>query len=178
DFELRGTHIRVFDAPLTLAHLAAHFAQHGFAELRILRQLARAWNSWSDAHAAALALADSIAVGPALDYALSAAAHFGWLVPPPPPRDLSWRARQLLRLLPLHGLTDDPALERSYTRQLLLLLIADPRVLARSIAQRFFPPLDELASTYRKPIGRTLYARYPSYWLRPLIRLVRGIPTS
>jgi hypothetical protein len=173
-FLLRGSALTVFDPPLTLIHLAAHFAQHGFADLRILRELVGAWNAWAPEHErAAFALAASIGLRPALEYALRIAADSGWLGGAAPAR-ISRRARALLWVLPAERLSDRPELETSYVRQLLPLLLADASAIPRSLRNKLFPPLDELASTYRRPIGNSLYPRYVSYLFRPVGRMLRG----
>jgi hypothetical protein len=173
-FVLHGRTFDVFDPALTLNHLAAHFVQHGFSELRILRELASAWNLWGREHGTlAFSLADTIGLRPALDYALNAAALLGLLSHELPP-GISPRARVLLRLLPAGRLANEPALESEYARVLVPLVLADARTVPRSLAQTVFPPLDELASTYGKPIGTALYLRYISYWMRPIGRMLRA----
>jgi hypothetical protein len=178
-FSLRGALVEVFDPALTLSHLAAHFAQHGFAELRILRDLARAWDLWCEPEGShALSLADSIGLRPALEFALQSAAMLGWLRRSAPPAVSSRRARALLRLLPKERLRDEPALQTTYTRRLLALLVGHPRAIPRSTLRNLFPPPDELASLYGIPIDRRLYPRYVGYWLRPAGRLLRRLRSS
>jgi|SoiMethySBSTD1v2_1073268.scaffolds.fasta_scaffold05581_14 putative nucleotidyltransferase-like protein len=172
-FVLRKITCQVFDPSLTINHLAAHFAQNGFAELRILREFARAWNIWAAEHAsAACSLADTIGLRAALDYALSVCTAWSWIEARPEP--ISRRSRAMLQLLPAEKLSDDPALRTSYRRQLLPLLLADPAVVPRSLAHKLFPPFDELASTYAEPMSRRLYPRYVTYLFRPIRRLLRA----
>jgi hypothetical protein len=96
-FDLGGKRVRVFDEPLTLLHLAAHFAQHLFAEQSMFRDVAVAWNLWGATvdREELLALARATELVAVLDFALGAAANLGMLVlPAPEPR--SRRAAHLL----------------------------------------------------------------------------------
>jgi hypothetical protein len=117
-FTLHGMTMRVFDEPLTLLHLAAHFAQHGFSAAWILRDVAAAWNAWHGEidRDALLALARDTGTTHVLAFALRAASDLGLLLAPPP-ATRSWRAAALRRMLPARRLLE-PRPEPDHRRRL------------------------------------------------------------
>ncbi len=171
-FDLGGKGVRVFDEPLTLLHLAAHFAQHLFAERSMLRDVAAAWNLWGATvdRGELLALARATGLAAILDFALGAAADLGMLVLPAP--ELCSRgAARLRRLLPAERLfTERP--EVDHARMLLALLLASPRRIPRWARNLLFPPLENMAVIYGRPASSSLYLRYLTRPFRPVARML------
>jgi len=145
-FTCDGSTVRVFDRPLTLVHLAAHFAQSEFAVRQILRDIAGAWNLWYAGSAAdeAVELARRIGLVDALDFALLAAADLGLLDSAPPPIR-SRRASRLRRFLPAERLCE-PRPTPDYARWFLTLLLVDPSRARIWLKNALFPPLENLAA--------------------------------
>jgi hypothetical protein len=172
-FALRGREVLVFDRPLTILHLAAHFAQHCFAEPKILRDLAWAWNRWGhDTDSAELvALARRTRLIHALDYALRSAAALGML-DSAPPQVCSLRASALLRLLPPQRL-NRPLEQVPYSRMVLALLLAPVGRIPLWGWKLLFPSLENLAVIHDRPVSRHLYLRYLTRPFRPVARLSR-----
>lgn len=157
---LRGTTVRVFDKPLTLLHLAAHYEQHAFCEPRILRDLARAWNVWSAEIdvAALVSLAEELGLQHALDFALQSAAGLGWLDAKPPAIG-SRRAARLRRLLSPAELAT-PRRAGDYARTLGAAVLLDPHRVPRMFLAAVFPPPNRLAAIHDEPVGPKLILRY------------------
>jgi Uncharacterised nucleotidyltransferase len=166
--------INVFDRPLTVVHLAAHFAQADFAVPQTLRDVAQAWNLWyADADPAeALDLARQTGLIHALDFALLSASDLGLLCAAPP-SIASPRAKRLRRLLPARRLwTARPS--HDYVRWLLALLLVEPRRIPARLSRLAFPPLDNLAVIEGRPVSRALYLRYLTRPFRPVLRALGG----
>ena len=172
-FELGARRLRVFDRPMTVVHLAAHFAQSDFAIRSILDDLARAWNLWYASAAeteSVVALARRTGLVHVLDFALMAAADLG-LLDGEPPNIGSRRARRLRRLLPANRLAT-PRPEHDYARKLAMAVLAEPARLPRWLLRGMFPPLENLAAISGRPPSRALYV---SYLTRPLRFAARAI---
>lgn len=164
--------VRVFDRPLTIIHLAAHFAQHLFAVRSILDDVAAAWNCWGAAidHEDLVALAGAAELTAVLDFALSSAADLGMLALPTPELR-SPRAARLRRLLPAEQLfTERP--EVDHMRMLLALLLASPWRIPRWARNLLFPPIENMSVIVGRPVSPALYLRYFTRPLRPLGRLL------
>jgi hypothetical protein len=163
---------RVFDRPLTIIHLAAHFAQHLFAVRSILDDVAAAWNCWGAAidHEDLVALAGAAELTAVLDFALSSAVDLGMLALPTPELR-SPRAARLRRLLPAERLfTERP--EVDHMRMLLALLLASPWRIPRWARNLLFPPIENMSVIVGRPVSPALYLRYFTRPLRPLGRLL------
>lgn len=171
-FDHRGAPVKVFDKPLTVVHLAAHFAQHRFSELRILRDLARAWTLWgASIDAAELeSLAHRTGLVHALDFGLSSAHALGMLESAPPELG-SKRAARLRAWLPAERLAETPP-TRGYWRDLLMLSLADPPNVVRWLLPLLFPPIDNMAAILDRPVSPSLYLRYLTRPFRPLARML------
>lgn len=172
-FQLKSERLLVFDATMTLVHLAAHFAQHECTHPRILEDIAAAWNRW---HAridrADLAQLSSLTgVRPTLAYTLDAVAALGWLTSEPPALD-SLRVPALLGLLPARRLIDPEASQ--YARILFTALLLRPRCAAGWLVGHVLPPIETLAAVHETDVSPWLYLRYASRPFRGLRRLVRG----
>lgn len=167
-FRAIGLDVGVFDRPLTLVHLASHFAQDHFANRQTLRDVAQAWNRWYAEHDASdlVSLAAETGLTHTLDFALLSASDAGLLAGPPPPIG-SRRAARLRRLLPA-GRLFEPRPEKDYRRWLYGLLLTEPRHAARWLRRSAFPPLETLAAWSEKPPSARLYARYLVRPFRPL----------
>lgn len=172
----KGQTLRVFDAPMTLVHLASHFAQHRCTHPRILEDIAAAWNRWhSDIDIADLnALTESTGVRPALVYTLSAVHELGWLKADPPPLH-SRRAKLLETLLPTDRLLASEA--SHYARTLLTAFLLDPRRVPGWLLADVAPPIDRMAAIYQTEVSKRLYLRYPTRPFRALRRLFKGTTT-
>lgn len=152
--------IAVFDRPLTLVHLAAHFALSDFAVPSILVDVAQAWNLWyADSDPGeAIELADRTGLIHVLDFALLAAADLG-LLAGDPPAIRSPRARRLRRFLPARDLAvERPA--HDYGRKAAVAMLAEPRRIPRWLWKMAFPPLENLAAIEKSAPGRMLCVRY------------------
>ncbi|MGH7856329.1 MAG: nucleotidyltransferase family protein, partial [Candidatus Binatia bacterium] len=171
-FELRGERLTVFDRPMTIVHLASHFAQHRFSEPRILRDLAAAWNLWGGSidRSVLFEIARETGLLHALDYTFLSAADRG-LLQAEPPRIGSRRAARLRRWLPASRLGEARP-RHDYARMLLSLLLVDPRRLPRWILRRGFPPIETMAVIYGRPPSPALYLRYLTRPFRPLRRML------
>ncbi len=170
--EVGGTRARVFDAPLTLLHLAAHFVQHGLSETRILKELSSLWELWQhELDARELAeVARATGTLSALAYCARAARELGWLqakVPEELTQDR--RAALLERWVPPSSL-EAPRPSSDYVRAVQSLLLADPRCLPTWLRRHFTPPLDNLAAVYDEPASATLRVRYFTRLFRPLAK--------
>jgi hypothetical protein len=171
-FDLGSRWVRVFDRPLTLIHLAAHFAQHLFAVRSILDDVAVAWNRWGAAidHEDLVALARATELTAVLDFALGSAADLGMLAPPAAEL-CSPRAARLRRLLPAERLFT-PRPEVDHIRMLLALLLVNPRRIPRWARNLLFPPIENLSVIVGRPVSPALYLRYFTRPLRPLARVL------
>jgi Uncharacterised nucleotidyltransferase len=171
-FDLGRRWVRVFDRPLTLIHLAAHFAQHLFAVRSILDDVAMAWNRWGvtiDRDELG-ALARTTGQTAVLDFALGSAADLGILALPAPELR-SPRAARLRRLLPAEQLFT-PRPEVDHVRMLLALLLVNPRRIPRWARNLLFPPIENMSVIVGRPISPALYLRYFTRPLRPLARVL------
>jgi hypothetical protein len=173
-FHWNGRMTQVFDRPLTLVHLAAHFVQSDFAIPQILRDVAVAWNLWYAQSSAddALDLARQTDLIHALDFALRCAADLGWLKTPPPAIG-SARASRLRRLLPADRLWT-PRPVPDYERWLLALLLVDPRRVPRWLRYAMFPPLENLAAIEGAEMSPGLRWRHLVRPFRALARALGG----
>jgi hypothetical protein len=170
--DLGGMTVTVFDKPLTLLHLAGHFEQHAFSDLRILGTFARAWSLWKEEIdvPALVRLARETGLACVLEYALLSARDLGLLTEPMPEIG-SRRVALLRRLLPARRLGEPPP-QVSYGRRLLALLLADPRGILGWLRVLLFPPLETMAVILRRPLSRWLYIRYLTRPLRPVGRIL------
>ena len=175
-FELRGRTLKVFDKPLTVVHLAAHFAQHEFRELRILDDFAAAWSSWqSEIHPIALErLARELGMLPVLDYAFTCARELG-LLTAATPRFGTSRASALRVLLPPANLSRRRP-GHGHAKTLLPLVLADPRRIPAWVRTKLFPPIDNMAVIAGRPVSPALYLRYLTRPFRPLLRALGRQP--
>ena len=171
-FDIGSRWARVFDRPLTLIHLAAHFAQHLFAVRSILDDVAVAWNRWGATidHEDLVALARAAELTAVLAFALGAAADLGMLAVPPP-KLRSPRAARLRRLLPAERLFT-PRPEVDHVRMLLALLLVSPRRIPRWARNLLFPPIESLSVIVGRPVSPALYLRYFTRPLRPIARML------
>jgi hypothetical protein len=171
-FQLDGVTVQVFDEPLTLLHLAAHFAQHAFYPARILRDVAAAWNTWHDDvdHGELQRLARVTGTQRALEFALRAAHDMGLLLAPAP-RTGSRRVAVVRRLLPtrrLFGQRTDP----EHARRALVFVVTGLRRWPRYLIDDMFPPIEGMAVIYRRRITWRLYLHYATRPFRALRRAV------
>ena len=173
-FTANGSTFRVFDPPLTLVHLAAHFAQSDFAVRQILLDVAAAWNLWyADCGGdAPIALAREIGLADVLDFALLSAADLR-LLKSPPPAIGSKRARRLRRLLPAERLCV-PRPTPDYARWFLGLLLVDPVRVPIWFRNAMFPPVENLAAIEGRPLSQALRWRHLIRPFRALGRAVGG----
>ena len=164
--------ILVFDRPLTIVHLAAHFAVSDFAVPSILVDVARAWNRWyaeSDAKEV-VELAARTGLTHVLDFALLAAADLRLLRGEPPPIR-SPRARRLRSFLRSEDMAGDrPA--HDYARKAGAALLAEPRRIPTWLWRIAFPPIENLAVIEGRPPSRGLYLRYFTRPLRLAARML------
>lgn len=136
-----GNELEAFDPPLTLLHTAAHYVQHGFAELRILVVLGQAWRHWGETHGnQALAIATQLNMLPTLEYCLACAAGLGFAEAVPLPT--TPRARLLLRALPPERLVEDRP-HPDHLRELLSLLLVAPAKALPVLGHKVLPELTE-----------------------------------
>lgn len=159
------------DAPLTIVHSAAHYAQHGFGEQRILPVLARAWNLWGSEET--VDLARQFGLHHALDYGLRVCGAKG-LLERPMPSIHSRRAGRLHRFAPL-GRPEYLAGQVDYVGAGTSTLLAGPRRALVSAFALTFPPLNVLAAVYGRPPGAMLYGTYLTRPFRPLRRAIRRL---
>jgi hypothetical protein len=175
EVELAGTKLRVFDRPMTLAHLASHMVQHGLSEVRILTELAELWNLWHSSlpETELAAVARATGTRDALAYCFAAAQKLDLLDAAPPAHLLeSPRAKLLARLVPAHSLhTPRPAPD--YVRSIQCLLVANPARLHLWLRRHFAPPLDNLAAVYDERTSPIMYLRYFTRLFRPVARLTK-----
>lgn len=171
-FDLRGRTILVFDKPLTLVHLAAHYAQHLFNHPSILRDVAAAWNRWHGEIDTQLLreVAGATRTVHALDYALSIATDLEMLDAPPLVLG-SRRAAWMRRWLPARKLRERSA-GLGYARMLLALMLAPPQQIPRWLRNLLFPPLENMSALHGEPVSAALWARYLTRPLRPIGRVL------
>jgi hypothetical protein len=172
-FRLNGATVRVFDEPLTLLHLAAHFAQHGFSEAWILRDVAAAWNAWHGDidRDELLGLARDTGTARVLEFALRAAEDLDLLVAPAPLRG-SRRAGMLRRFLPTRRLLQ-PRPDPDHWRRMLLFLLTGLQLAPRYLMHGMFPTIESMSAIYGRPVSGWLYLRYATRPLRALRRALR-----
>lgn len=163
-YQLSGRPVRVFDPTLTIVHLASHYVQHQASEPRILRDLAWAWKSWHE-HLdprRLQALSQALRLAHVVAFSLHVASERELLRTPPFD---TRRARALRRLLSAGNET-----QNDYLRLALTLLVAPPERVPRWLWHNLAPPIDVLASIYRRPVSPALYLRYLSRPFRPAAR--------
>jgi hypothetical protein len=172
-FRLNGVTLKVFDRPLTLLHLAAHFAQHAFSEGWILRDVAAAWNTWHREidRDELLRLARDTGTEHVLEFALRAAEDLDLLVAPAP-RTCSRRATLLRRLLPTRRLFEARP-NPDHRRRMLVFLLTGLRRVPRSLVCGMFPTIEHMSAIYDRPITGWLYLRYATRPFRALRRALR-----
>jgi len=170
-FEHRGQSFIVFDKPLTLVHLAAHYAQHRFTEARIVRQLAAGWNRWHSSidHDDLRDLAHETGQTDALAYAFLVARAD---LEAQSPSLVSPVAQRLYRRFP-SGRDDAPSPDRDYAGALAAMRLASARRWPAYIANLAFPPIETLSAITGRPIGPALYFEYAARPLRPPWRMLR-----
>jgi hypothetical protein len=175
---LNGRELLVLDPALTLLHLAAHFLQHQCEEMRILRDLSRAWNLWVRGPEPVLAqaelerLARETRLLPLLVFCLAAAAELGLIVDNPWP--LPRRTRLARRLLPSSRLAQERP--GGYPQLLKSLVLAHAECLPAMVAEACFPPPSLMPVIYGEPPSARLYARYLTRPLRPIWRALGREP--
>jgi hypothetical protein len=171
-FNLGSRLVRVFDRPLTVVHLAAHFTQHLFGLESILNDVTAAWNRWGAEidRGDLLALARATGLTAVLDFALCAAVDLGMLTVPPPEIG-SRRAARLRRILPAERLFE-PRPDVDYVRMLLALLLASPRRIPRWTRNLLLPPIENISVIVGQPVSPGLYLRYLTRPFRPIARLL------
>lgn len=171
-FFLGPTRLRVFDAELTLLHLASHFVQHRCAELRILSDVGRALTTWQSKldRQALDALSRRTGTRAALVFAWQAARRLGLTAVHPWLEDK--RAEFVLRLLPAERLsnTESP----SYLQMAASLLLADAKRIPVALKHELFPHPSVLARIYETPVPKHPYALYLRRFTRPLSSLRSG----
>ena len=177
-FRLHGATVRVFDEPLTLLHLAAHFAQHACSEAWILRDVAAAWNTWHRDidRDALLGLARDTGTAAVLEFALRAAEELDLLVAPAP-RMASRRVAVLRRLLPTRRLFE-PRPDPDHRRMMLVFLLTGLRRAPRYFLHSMFPTVERMSVIYGRPTSGWLYLRYATRPFRALRRALRARPPS
>lgn len=165
-----------FDVPLTLVHLAAHFAQHACSEAWILRDVAAAWNAWyrDIDRDELLGLARDTGTAHVLEFALRAAEDLDLLVAPAPLIG-SWRAAVLRRFLPTRRLFE-PRPNPDHRRMTLMFLLAGLRRAPRYLLSSLFPTIERMSVIYGRPLSGWLYLRYATRPLRALRRALRTRP--
>jgi len=176
-FDNHGTPVRVFDKPLTIVHLAAHYAQHRFTEARIIDEFATAWNLWHDnIDADDLAeLARQCHLEPAVAYAFATAKTRNLLTAPEPPVQ-SRRARALHRMYPA-GRTSAAPPDRDYAGALLSWSLAPATRIPSHLAKLAFPSIETLAAMKQRPATKALYLEYAARPLRPVGRMIARAAT-
>jgi hypothetical protein len=166
-FEHRGQSFTVFDQPLTLIHLAAHYAQHRFTEARVVHQFATAWDRWHATidHDDLRTLARRTRQTHALVYA--------FLVAGTPAQSIeSSIARRLHRRFP-HGRDNAPPPDRDYLGALAAMQLARPTRWPRYLAALAFPPIETLSAITGRPVSGALYLEYALRPLRPAWRMLK-----
>lgn len=171
--ELGGRTVRVLDRPLTLIHLAAHYAHHGFREKRILRDLVTAWEQWREQidEATLVGFAHALGLQTHLAYAFGIADRMGMLTVGAPRGLRSWRANILSAVVsaPRDKARHD-RVRRDYIGLMLAASLARPDRAIHWLVRDAFPPLPLMAALYRQPISWRLRLRYLSRPLRPILR--------
>lgn len=165
-----GTRVRVLDPAMTVVHLAGHYAQHRFAEPRIIDDLARAWERWDGPamRAEIDALARAVGLAAALAYGLGVAARCGKI-------DghgvrVGRRVQLVQRLWP-HGRSRPHSANRpDHLGMGLSLLLLPPRSALRSLRAMAFPPVDTVGDLRSRPPSVRRTVRYVLRPLRPLGR--------
>jgi Uncharacterised nucleotidyltransferase len=172
-FRLNGVGIKVFDPPLTLVHLAAHFAHHAFSEAWILRDVAAAWNTWHrDIDREELRrVARDCSMEHVLEFAFRVAEDFH-LIEAAAPLTGSWRAAVLRRLLPARRLFEQRP-NPDHRRRMLVVLVTGLRRMPRYFAHGMFPNIEHMSDIYGIPISGRLYLRYAARPFRGLRRAFR-----
>jgi Uncharacterised nucleotidyltransferase len=175
-FRLHGVTVRVFDEPLTLLHLAAHFAQHACSQAWILRDVAAAWNTWHRDvdRDELLRLARDTGTGRVLEFALRAAQELDLLLAPAP-LTASRRVAVLRRLLPTRRLFE-PRPDPDHRRNLLVFLLTGPRLAPRYLVHGMFPTIERMSVVYGRPVSGRLYLRYATRPFRALRRALSKRP--
>jgi hypothetical protein len=177
---LRNANVRVFDPPLTLVHLAAHYAQHRFVEPRVLAQFAAAWATWNaEIDPPDLAsLAKQCSLQHVLAYAFTAAEAAGVLTVPAP-RTESRRAAMIHRRMANQPIRD-VASGRDYAGMLTAWSLAPVHRIPAHAATLAFPSIETLAAIKGKPVSKRLYLEYLVRPLRPIVRILtrRNRPTA
>ncbi len=146
-----------------IVHLAVHFALHHFRELRIAREVGRAWDIWPEHHDAALAFARRTHLSATVEYGLAIAKEAGYLELPTPAL-AAHGARLLARLLPPRTVANSPP-PRGYAQEALRICLMRPRRVPYYVMRRTLPTWSELAANKPDagPVGRA-----GEYVLRPL----------
>jgi hypothetical protein len=172
-FRLNGVTVTVFDEPLTLLHLAAHFAQHACSEAWILRDVAAAWNAWHRDidRDELLDLARDTGTAHVLEFALRAAEDLDLLVAPAPLTG-SRRAAVLRRILPARRLFE-PRPKPDHRRMMLVFLLTGLRRAPRYLVHSLFPTVASMSVIYGRPASGWLYFRYATRPFRGLRRALK-----
>jgi len=172
--DLGTRYVRVFDRTLTIVHLASHFVQHGAAGLWILKDLANAWNAWSEElpPASVIDFAGDMRLRAVLEFALHAAQDRGLLFRPLPPLT-SFRAALLRRWVPGSEL-DRNRPHPDYAREMQMLLLAEPAGVLRWIRLHALPPRSAIAARAGFQRRWRVYMEYPLRPLRVLATIARS----
>lgn len=167
--EISGQQVRVFDPALTIVHVASHFVQHRASDLRILNDLARAWNRWQEDvdRTSFRDLAQSFRLEHVVAYSLHIAADRG-LLDTPPPFDTR-RAQWLRRIVSARSVVVQRTRDE-YLRRIAMLVVAPPERAPRWLWNMVVPPIDVMAAIYERPVTPALYLRYFTRIFRPFGR--------
>lgn len=158
--------LRVFDAELTLLHLASHFVQHRCSESRILEDVGRALTIWEGRLNRVVLKRLAGETGTASAFALVSRAAWALGLTAARPWVSDGRAELVFRLLSREGLGDCG--QPSYWRMGLSLLLAAPGHLPGALKHELFPHESVLSRIYGRPVPKRPYALH----LRRLARLL------
>lgn len=166
-----GASVRVFDAPLTVVHLAAHYAQHRFAEPRNIEDLRRAWDDLGDDEevAAAISLAHTCGLHHALAYAVAVAGADRPL-PHSAGVPMSRRARLLAAAYPVGRRRLHSAADPDHVGLALRVALVPTRAALAGLWAMAFPPIDTVGDLRDRPPSLRRTVRYALRPLRPVGR--------
>ena len=164
--------VPVFNKELTLVHLAAHFAQHQFRELGILRDFVFAWRRWHGELDVIklIQLAEVTDLSPSVEYALDAAAeHFELEVELP---ELRTRRAAIVRRLMAPKRLFGQSGSTARSSQALCLLLARPSRALHHALHVTFPPVESMSQIYDEPVSPKLMLKYATRPFRPIARML------
>jgi hypothetical protein len=167
-YELNGVVVRVFDAPMLVVHLAAHFAQHYFREGRILEEFALAVGRLRATDSLEV-IARSLGLRPVVSAAWHIAHARGLLHHPP----IAFCTRRGAAFAKLDRRSDGSKFRQTCAISSALLLANPWRVPGFVAALAFLPP-DHLASLLGyEPSGTAAWVRAYSARTMALLALRR-----